>query len=277
MGFTNVSRLAGGIIAYDRTLNEKAPEEESMFRGSNFVFDGRLGRTITEDNFGQCVTCGAETNLVSNCLNDNCHKRMVQCEKCRTKYHGTCSVACKQRVLNGGKLPSIQARLLQEEQQGMSVPEQHVESNDRVFESLDAYTQCHSSPPPSIYREMEFNTRQYLASGAHMVSGEMQGRLLTQLASMTRRGRVLEIGTFTGYATACLWEGAANAGKAIGQDTVGTRTDGPFVLSLERDQRAVNLAVAHLQAMGQHGVGEQGAEAICAIRSNGKDGELQPV
>lgn len=32
MGMTNVSRLAGGIISYDRTLNEQAPSEESMFK-----------------------------------------------------------------------------------------------------------------------------------------------------------------------------------------------------------------------------------------------------
>lgn len=32
MGMTNVSRLAGGIISYDRTLNEQAPAEESMFK-----------------------------------------------------------------------------------------------------------------------------------------------------------------------------------------------------------------------------------------------------
>jgi predicted sulfurtransferase len=49
LGFTNVSRLAGGIIAYDRTLSEKAPKETPMFKGTNFVFDGRLGRPITEE------------------------------------------------------------------------------------------------------------------------------------------------------------------------------------------------------------------------------------
>lgn len=41
MGMTNVSRLAGGIVSYDRTLNEQAPAEESMFKVSSipmFVF-----------------------------------------------------------------------------------------------------------------------------------------------------------------------------------------------------------------------------------------------
>ena len=104
MGFTNVSRLAGGIIAYDRTLNEQKKkkdeqddnenneeEEESMFKGTNFVFDGRLGRQITKDKLGKCITCDVETSSVSNCRNPSCHKRMIQCETCRTNYHGTCS------------------------------------------------------------------------------------------------------------------------------------------------------------------------------------------
>ncbi|OEU22842.1 hypothetical protein FRACYDRAFT_159704, partial [Fragilariopsis cylindrus CCMP1102] len=94
MGFTNVSRLAGGIIAYDRALTEKKEGEESMFKGTNFVFDGRLGRQITEDDLGSCATCGSETSLVTNCRNQSCHKRMIQCETCRTNYQGSCSTAC---------------------------------------------------------------------------------------------------------------------------------------------------------------------------------------
>lgn len=74
--FTNVSRLAGGVVAYDRTLREAAPaDEEPMFKGVNYVFDDRMGRRITEDQLGTCETCGRKTHLVSNCKNSNCHKR----------------------------------------------------------------------------------------------------------------------------------------------------------------------------------------------------------
>lgn len=96
MGFTNVSRLAGGIIAYDRTLNDQAPEEEPMFKGTNYVFDGRVGRQITKDALGMCITCGENTHLLSNCKNIECHRRMVQCETCNHSYTGRCSVACKE-------------------------------------------------------------------------------------------------------------------------------------------------------------------------------------
>ena len=252
MGFTNVSRLAGGIIAYDRTLNEKKEGEESMFKGTNFVFDGRLGRQITEDALAKCVTCGAETSFVSNCRNDNCHKRIVQCESCKTSFHGTCSEACKNRILNGAMTPRrLESTVTDEEE-------------TTIYASLDDYSLGHSSPTPSIYKEMELNTQVYLPTGSHMVSGAAQGRLLAQLASMTREGRVLELGTFTGYATACFLEGARNVAQIIGES--GDIASGPYVMTMERDSRAFNLASAHLRAAAEYGFGEAGAEAVCTLR-----------
>ena len=259
MGFTNVSRLAGGIIAYDRTLSEQAVGEEPLFKGTNFVFDGRLGRPITEDSLGTCITCGAETSLVSNCRNDNCHKRMIQCEDCRTSFHGTCSDACRNRVLNGVMIPK---RALSP----------NIGAEPEEFANLEDYSSGHSSPPPSLYPEMEFNTKHFLPSGSHMVSGASQGRWLTQLASMSREGRVLELGTFTGYATACLLEGAANAGESMGVSG-GDRDGGPYVMTMERDGRAIDVAVAHLNIMCEDGVGEEAAEAACALRANGNGRE----
>jgi predicted O-methyltransferase YrrM len=117
------------------------------------------------------------------------------------------------------------------------------------------------------------NTKALLATGSHMVSGPTQGRLLTQLASMTREGRVLELGTFTGYATACLLEGVANAAEITwGKKSIGDRDRGPFVMTMERDDRARNVAITHLQSMCKHGTGEAGAEAVCALRTEGSKG-----
>jgi caffeoyl-CoA O-methyltransferase len=219
------------------------------------VFDGRLGREITEDALSKCITCGAESSFVSNCRNDSCHKRMVQCENCRTTFHGACSGACKHRLVNGAMAP----RRLQST--GLDV------KKEATYDNLDDYSVGHSSPVPSIYNEMELNTQAFLPSGSHMVSGAVQGRLLTQLASMTRQGRILELGTFTGYATACFLEGAKNSGDAIGA-TNGNMENGPYVMTMERDGRAFNLAVAHLKAAAEHGFGEAGAEAACAVRNS---------
>lgn len=255
LGFTNVSRLAGGIIAYDRTLQENAKDEEPMFKGTNFVFDGRLARPITDHAFGVCFTCGSETSLVSNCLNENCHKRMVQCEGCRTSFHGACSDACRQRILNGAMHPRRALSLA-----GASTEEAP------AFATIDEYSLGHSSPLPLVYAEMELNTRTLIPSGSHMVSGASQGRLLTQLASMTREGRILELGTFTGYATACLLEGAVNVGHLL-KVSEGSRSGGPYVMSIERDAKAFDVAVAQLGIVAQYGFADEGAEHLSALRS----------
>lgn len=47
----------------------------------------------------------------------------------------------------------------------------------------------------------------------HMLSGHYQGRLLAFLSKLVSPHRILEIGTFTGYATLCLAEGLAPGGE----------------------------------------------------------------
>jgi predicted sulfurtransferase len=275
MEFTNVSRLAGGVVAYDRILGEQLPDEEPMFKGVNFVFDGRMGRKITDDKLGTCHTCGEATNFITNCRNDNCHKRIVQCERCGDSFLGTCSEACKTRVVNAGMAPMRNHRIGPSGERGSSAS---AEDGGRVegtgdganYSSLDDYSSAHSTVQPPLLREIESNTRRLLPTGAHMVSGSMQGSLLTTLASVSREGRILEIGTFTGYATACFLLGAAQAGASLGASTVGTRYGGgPFVLSLERDRSALGLASAHLRAMTEYGIGEEGATRL---RDIGPDG-----
>jgi UPF0176 protein len=280
MGMTNVSRLAGGIISYDRTLNEQAPAEESMFKvrfanmtpclsrlvqitlnkhsiyhqGVNYVFDSRMGRRITDDQLGTCYTCGSKTHLVSNCKNENCHRRMVQCENCVENFLGTCSEGCKGRVVNAGMVPKRKI----EATNSNAVDEERQESNE-VYTNVDDYSSGYSTSSPLLFRQIELNTAALLPSGAHMVSGSTQGALLKTLASQTS-GRILEIGTFTGYATACFLEGAAIAGELADRKDAGSREGGPFVLSLERDRRALGIASAHIKAMSELGLGKDAAE-----------------
>ena len=51
-----------------------------------------------------------------------------------------------------------------------------------------------------------------------MISGHYQGRVLSMLSKMINPQRILEIGTFTGYATLCLAEGLAENGKLFTLD-----------------------------------------------------------
>ena len=46
-----------------------------------------------------------------------------------------------------------------------------------------------------------------------MIAGHLQGRILKMLVRMQRPQRILEIGTYTGYATLCLAEGLSEDGE----------------------------------------------------------------
>jgi predicted O-methyltransferase YrrM len=131
--------------------------------------------------------------------------------------------------------------------------------------TLDDYSTAFSSPLPSVYSELILNTKALIPSGSHMLSGGVQGRLLTQLASMTREGRVLEIGTFSGYGTACLLEGTINlAGTAGGK--LGSRIEGPYVMTMERDVKAFQVAVNHLRVLSSQGFTEASAKELSHLR-----------
>jgi predicted O-methyltransferase YrrM len=58
-----------------------------------------------------------------------------------------------------------------------------------------------------LYRETYLKTM-----APRMASGPIQGRFLSLLSNLMSPKRILEIGTFTGYATICLAEGLADDG-----------------------------------------------------------------
>jgi UPF0176 protein len=91
-GFENVYQLDGGIIEYTRQA--RAEGIPLLFKGKNFVFDGRMGERITEDVIAQCHQCGAACDTHVNCANDACHLLFIQCDTCKEQYKACCSNAC---------------------------------------------------------------------------------------------------------------------------------------------------------------------------------------
>jgi UPF0176 protein len=91
-GFKNVFHLEGGIINYINQVKEK--ELDNKFHGKNFVFDQRLGERVTEEIIASCHQCGKPADTHVNCVNDACHLLFIQCEECKAKMKGTCSVEC---------------------------------------------------------------------------------------------------------------------------------------------------------------------------------------
>lgn len=77
---------------------------------------------------------------------------------------------------------------------------------------MDRYLENHASSEPEILKKLRRETFQKTTQ-PHMISGYQQGRLLTIVSKMLNPKNVLEIGTFTGYATLCLAEGLSSDGK----------------------------------------------------------------
>ncbi len=78
-------------------------------------------------------------------------------------------------------------------------------------DAIQAYADQHSTPEPPLLHQLWRETHLQLLM-PRMATGHWQGRLLSMLAHLIRPRRVLEIGTFTGYATLCLAEGLAADG-----------------------------------------------------------------
>lgn len=82
---------------------------------------------------------------------------------------------------------------------------------------MDRYLELHASREPDILKDLRRETYRKTTQ-PHMISGYQQGRLLSVISKMIQPKNILEIGTFTGYATLCLAEGLAPDGKIITLD-----------------------------------------------------------
>lgn len=77
---------------------------------------------------------------------------------------------------------------------------------------MDRYLENNASSEPEILKRLRKETFQKTTQ-PHMISGYQQGRLLTIISKMLQPQNILEIGTFTGYATLCLAEGLRKDAK----------------------------------------------------------------
>ena len=83
---------------------------------------------------------------------------------------------------------------------------------EEISPEMDRYLENHASSEPDILKRLRKETFQKTTQ-PHMISGYLQGRLLAIISKMLQPKNILEIGTFTGYATLCLTEGLAKEGK----------------------------------------------------------------
>jgi predicted O-methyltransferase YrrM len=78
--------------------------------------------------------------------------------------------------------------------------------------TLEAYIAAHSTPETALLKKIRRETHLQVLM-PQMLSGPAQGALLATLVRLTRARRVLEVGTFTGYAA--LWMAQALPGDGL--------------------------------------------------------------
>ncbi len=79
-------------------------------------------------------------------------------------------------------------------------------------ENIDLYSTQHTSPESEWLYNLNRETHQKILK-PRMLSGHLQGRVLSMLSNMIKPERILEIGTYTGYSALCLAEGLTETGK----------------------------------------------------------------
>lgn len=82
---------------------------------------------------------------------------------------------------------------------------------DFLDPKLSEYAENHTKPENAILQTLNRETYANVLM-PRMLSGHIQGRILSMFSHMLRPRRILEIGTYTGYSALCLAEGLAEGG-----------------------------------------------------------------
>jgi caffeoyl-CoA O-methyltransferase len=87
-----------------------------------------------------------------------------------------------------------------------------------VSEDVDRYASAHTTPLPSLLRELQEATAAQLGPAAQMISGQIEGTLLQLLALAVGARRILEFGTFTGFSAQMMAAALPDDGELITLD-----------------------------------------------------------
>ena len=78
--------------------------------------------------------------------------------------------------------------------------------------AIEQYVNEHTSHESEILRSLDRETHQKILQ-PRMLSGHLQGRVLSMITNMIKPKNVLEIGTYTGYSALCFAEGIQKGGR----------------------------------------------------------------
>lgn len=102
------------------------------------------------------------------------------------------------------------------------------------LKEIDKYILGHIDSEDELLTELDRETHQKII-GARMISGHLQGQVLTMFSKMIQPKAILEIGTFTGYSAICLAKGLQSGGKLI---------------TIEIDDELENMAAKYFRKAG---------------------------
>ena len=81
-----------------------------------------------------------------------------------------------------------------------------------ISEDLSMYAEEHSSPESALLSKLNRDTQANVLI-PRMLSGHLQGRILSMISKIQRPRNILEIGTYTGYSALCMAEGLQAGGE----------------------------------------------------------------
>ena len=85
---------------------------------------------------------------------------------------------------------------------------------DIIDEKIQEYAERHTTEESAMLRRINRDTHAQVLM-PRMLSGQLQGRVLSMISCMVRPRVILEIGTYTGYSALCMAEGLQENGKLI--------------------------------------------------------------
>ncbi len=83
---------------------------------------------------------------------------------------------------------------------------------DFLVKEIEDYSINHTQEESKLLQELNRETHVKMLI-PRMLSGHIQGRILSAISHMIKPKNVLEIGTYTGYSALCFAEGLADNGK----------------------------------------------------------------
>jgi predicted O-methyltransferase YrrM len=81
-------------------------------------------------------------------------------------------------------------------------------------ERVEEYCKLHTTGESPLLQKINRDTQAKVLN-PRMLSGHLQGRLLSMISKMIQPQHILEIGTYTGYSALCLAEGLTEEGKLL--------------------------------------------------------------